>query len=116
MLVSQDGGNEEPAMSSRIDDVTDWSPDGQCVLVCRWAAERELGGPGEVMWLLPVSATPHAKTQARLVTFGGNLDVGEARFSPDGRWIVFEAVKRVDATDPFAAPAWRAQWVERMDT
>ena len=117
VLVSHDGGNEEPVMSSRIDDVTDWSPDGQCVLVCRWAAERELGGPGEVMWLLPVSAAPHAETQARLVTFGGNLDVDGARFSPDGRWIVFEVVKRVGATNPtlHVVPASGGKWIPLTD-
>jgi WD40-like Beta Propeller Repeat len=42
---------------------------------------------------MPAVATGHAGPQARKIISDPAYDLYQARFSPDGRWIVFQAVK-----------------------
>ena len=62
----------------------DWSPDG------KWLLD---GDTNEIL-LAPVAAAPHAET-ARKIPYDPEYLVYQTRLSPDGRWIVFEAVARL---------------------
>jgi len=60
----------------------DWSLDG------KWLACL-----GEGIWLVPVAAAPHAETSAQEISSDpAYAALYQPHFSPDGRWIVFEAV------------------------
>jgi Tol biopolymer transport system component/DNA-binding winged helix-turn-helix (wHTH) protein len=61
----------------------DWSSDGKWLL-----AQSSLG----TISLLPVASAPHAETEARKITSHPSYALYQAHMSPDGRWIVFEAV------------------------
>lgn len=76
--------------------------------------------------LLPLSAAPKAETQARLVTSsqivaGASEGIFEVRMSPNGRWIVFEAVKGGMATEGAAnatlcvVPVSGGPWIRITD-
>jgi Tol biopolymer transport system component len=95
VLLPQGGGNEERLVSKGFEAAaTDWSPDGQFVVAVSGPGAHESGGrPMTSILLLPISAAPHAETQARLVTSTPHDGFYQMRFSPNGRWIAFELVK-----------------------
>ena len=80
--------------------VYDWSSDGKWVL----ASLGMIAGPNRWMegsgtqrfevWLLPVPAIgSHEAQEARKIISDPAYDLFQSHFSPDGRWIVFEAVR-----------------------
>jgi len=80
MLWSSQSHEEKPLGSSR--GVWDWSPDGKWLLT----------SSSEGIWLVPVAAAPHAETAAQKITSDPAYQLYQPYFSPNGRWIVFEAV------------------------
>jgi Tol biopolymer transport system component/DNA-binding winged helix-turn-helix (wHTH) protein len=70
----------------------DWSPDGKSLLVTQ---ERDDAPWVPGIWLLPLDAAPLAETRARKVASrpAGYSGLWQGHFSPDGRWIVFEAAR-----------------------
>lgn len=74
--------------------ISDESPDGQwLLLMCQ---ER----PGEGRWrlcLAPASPLPIMEDQARVVLADAHHDIYNASYSPDGRWILFQAVESTAA-------------------
>jgi Tol biopolymer transport system component/DNA-binding winged helix-turn-helix (wHTH) protein len=102
MLWSSQSHEEKPLGSNLL--VWDWSPDGKWLLTT-----------GEGIWVVPVTAAPHAETAAQKIT---SLDpaheLNQPQFSPDSRWIVFEAVANSPTMAesalfvvPAAGGAWR---------
>jgi dipeptidyl aminopeptidase/acylaminoacyl peptidase len=97
VLLPQGGGSADRLTSRSFKgDVEDWSPDGQWIV--SWQAIHNHPSRVELrIVLLPVSAAPKAETMARLVTSSQSEGIYEGiyeiRLSPNGRWIVFEAVK-----------------------
>ena len=91
MVWSTENRDERPLTDLTTDPaaVWDWSPDAKTLLVGR---ENPDTGRGEIL-SLPISAAPHANGQERKLIFDASYNVFQARFSPDGKWIVFEAVK-----------------------
>ena len=87
MLWSSQSHEEKPLGSALL--VWDWSPDGKWLLSAH-----------EGLWLVPVAAAPHAETAAQKIASDPAYQLYQAHFSPDGRWIVFEAV----ADSPNLAP------------
>src|ERR1019366_125713 len=90
VLVNADGSNEQilAAPSQLIHyGPWDWSPDGQGIV----ASARPADSPTNALWLYPVSAAPHADAQRHLLASSRDHDVWGGRFSPDGRWVTFEA-------------------------
>jgi Tol biopolymer transport system component/DNA-binding winged helix-turn-helix (wHTH) protein len=64
----------------------DWSPDG------KWLLMTELNGSGRgEIWLLPVAAKPHAEREARRIASDPAYHLWQGHFSPNGRWIAFNA-------------------------
>jgi hypothetical protein len=61
--------------------VWDWSPDGKWLLTSH-----------EGIWLVPVAAAPHAEAAAQRIAYDPAYSLYQPYFSPNGRWIVFEAV------------------------
>ena len=92
MIWSGETHNEEPLTTpghfqGRMP--TDWSPDGKFLLMIQ---DNDNTGRREI-WQLPVAARPHAEGVTRRIASNPTYDLDEGRYSPDGRWIVFEAVR-----------------------
>jgi len=92
VIWSGETHNEEPLTTpghflGRVP--TDWSPDGKFLLMIQ---DNDNTGRGEI-WQLPVAARPHAEGVARRIASNPAYDLDEGRYSPDGRWMVFEAVR-----------------------
>jgi serine/threonine protein kinase len=87
VVLPSGGGIEQPLNPPASYDAaafaTDWSPDG------KWL----LGGTTRAMvCLLPLSAAPHAETQARvLVASHPKYNFWQGNYSPDGHWIAVNA-------------------------
>jgi Tol biopolymer transport system component len=90
------GGSDEQVVTSPMQgrlSLTDWTPEGKWVL-----ASSDWQTPGRVaLCLFPLDAAPHAETQMRVVASHPEYNLWQGRFSPDGRWISFNAYKATDA-------------------
>src|SRR5262249_44820539 len=73
------GGEETLVESDDFKVPTDWTPDGQLLLYMNFA-----GGKGPRLWIH--QTTPEKKDYPLLRT---NFPEGDARFSPDGRWLAY---------------------------
>jgi Tol biopolymer transport system component len=108
VILPVDGGDEQKLTSGKGGDGLpfDWSADG------RWVVAGSDGGkPGQsALVLLPVSAAPHAEAEARVVVSDSERMLFEGRFSPDDRWLCFNAVGRGGST-LYVVPASGGQWV-----
>jgi len=92
VLVDAGGSNEQilAAPSTSLWQIPyDWSPDGQWIVVSARAADS----PTYALWLYPLAAAPRAETQRRLLASSREHDLWQGRFSPDGRWIAFNATR-----------------------
>jgi Tol biopolymer transport system component len=69
---------------------TDWSPDGQAILTSSSIPKP----PNMSLGLWSVAAAGHAERNPTTLAWDPDFDLGEgeARFSPNGKWIVFNAV------------------------
>jgi Tol biopolymer transport system component len=92
-------GTDEQIVTSALQgrlSLTDWKSDGKWILI-----SSDLQTPGRVaLCLLPLDAAPHAEMQMRVIASHPEYHLWQGRFSPDGRWISFNAFK---ATDPSAS-------------
>jgi len=95
MLWSVETRSEQP-LTSCVNDILpfDWSPDGEHLL----AIQRDSKTRREEVWLVPVAAAPHAETAAEKLISDRARDLFQPHFSPDGRWIAFEAVADLPTT------------------
>jgi Tol biopolymer transport system component/DNA-binding winged helix-turn-helix (wHTH) protein len=94
-LQTTSGGDEQivtSPMQGRIS-LTDWTPDGRWILM-----SSDLQTPGRVaLAVFPLDAAPRAEAQMRIIASNPEYNLWQGRFSPDGRWISFNAF---NATDP----------------
>jgi Tol biopolymer transport system component len=111
-LRTLSGGDEQivtSPMQGRIS-LTDWTPDGKWILM-----SSDLQTPGRVaLCLFPLDAAPRAETQMRMIASDPEFNLWQGRFSPDGRWISFNAF---NATDPsvstvYVISASGGEWVK----
>jgi Tol biopolymer transport system component/DNA-binding winged helix-turn-helix (wHTH) protein len=111
-LQTTSGGDEQivtSPMQGRIS-LTDWTPDGKWILM-----SSDLQTPGRVaLCLFPLDAAPRAETQMRMIASNAEYNLWQGRFSPDGRWISFNAF---NATDPsvstvYVVSASGGEWVK----
>jgi Tol biopolymer transport system component len=91
MVWSSQSHSEEPlAASSTVRKaVQDWSADGKWLLANLVNNDTDL----TEIWLMPAVATGHAGPKARKIISDPAYNLWQPHFSPDGRWIVFQAVK-----------------------
>jgi Tol biopolymer transport system component len=105
------GGGEEQVLISPVDSweiAWDWSADGEWIL---GSSDRRT--PNRLgLYLFPVAAAPRAETQIRLVTSHPDYNLWQGRFSPDGRWISFNATKATadDVTTIYVVAASGGEW------
>lgn len=96
VLSPAEGGNEQVVASpADMTDISNWSFDNKSAIV----SLQNPDGQGSRICLLPLSAAPHAETEARVLTSDPAYNLFEVRPSRDGRWIAFQAVRAVGATD-----------------
>jgi dipeptidyl aminopeptidase/acylaminoacyl peptidase len=121
VILPDGGGAEEPLTSpapirgpgSLAENSYDWSADGKWIL----GGSRRLT-PGRVLiWLLPLSGAPHAETEARVVASNPEYDLWEGRFSPDDRWVCFNAVRAAGIAGSAinVVPAAGGDWIPITD-
>ncbi|HSE20468.1 MAG TPA: winged helix-turn-helix domain-containing protein [Pyrinomonadaceae bacterium] len=95
-------GSDEQIVTSALQgrlSLTDWTTDGKLILI-----SSDLLTPGRVaLCLLSLDAAPHAETQMRVIASNPEYNLWQGRFSPDGRWISFNAF---NATDPSASTVY----------
>jgi Tol biopolymer transport system component len=89
MVWSRDSHSEEPltSTSSTPSLIFDWSPDNKWLLVSQIG-----GGARAELWMLPLASAPHAEAAARKIASDPGYDLWQPHFSPNGRWVVFNAV------------------------
>ena len=120
MLWSEETRQEEPLTSPlplgdrRTERVYDWTPDGKSLLISKarsvvGAVDTPNEEPGEfpdlAVWQVPLSAAPHAESQERMIIADPRYALYQAHQSPDGRWIVFQAVARTHTQESSDSPA-----------
>jgi Tol biopolymer transport system component/DNA-binding winged helix-turn-helix (wHTH) protein len=126
MVWSSQSHEEEPltTLGSTLG-VWDWSPDGNWLLatnheISTRQGSHQGGAQAEAIWLVPVASAPHAETAAQKITSSDPAYVlYQPHFSPNGRWIVFEAVAR--SPDPpestlYVVPASGGPWTRITDS
>ena len=112
MVWSSQSHNEEPlTASSALDEIVyDWSPDGERLLL---ALEEVTTTTVTEIWLLPVGSAAAPQTPAaQKIISDPSYDLWQSHFSPDGRWIVFEAVRYSPKTESaiYVVPAAGGPW------
>jgi Tol biopolymer transport system component len=92
VVWSAESRSEEPLTTPRAAHFLpyDWSSDGKWLLVSQSNSDTH---PVFEIWLLPLGAAPHAETKARKLVYDSAYSLHQGHFSPDGKWIVFEATK-----------------------
>ena len=88
MVWSSQSHDEEPltTMSNTHRTIYDWSRDGKWLLVTQATPQAN------EIWLLPLASAPHAETEAQKIVSDSTHELCQPHSSPNGRWIVFEAV------------------------
>jgi Tol biopolymer transport system component/DNA-binding winged helix-turn-helix (wHTH) protein len=109
MVSSSQSHEEEPLGSTNAP--WDWSPDGKWLLT----------GSREGLWLVPVAAAPHAEAAAtKIIVHDPAYQIYQPHFSPNGRWIVFEAVANSTSPSPestlYVVPTSGGPWTRITDS
>jgi Tol biopolymer transport system component/DNA-binding winged helix-turn-helix (wHTH) protein len=102
LLVWSAESRDEQALTAPNDlamYVYDWSSDGKKILGAQEASSTSGVSPsqnareaGEI-WLWPAEPFSSSKPSARKIISDPEYDLYQAHFSPDGQWIVFEAIR-----------------------
>jgi Tol biopolymer transport system component len=109
-------GHEKMLTSQTIsagENAGDWSRDGKWVL----GTTMRLTPGRSLIWLIPISAAPHAETGARVVTSHPDYNLWQPRFSPDERWVCFNAVPAFggESSAVYVVAATGGEWVRITD-
>jgi Tol biopolymer transport system component/DNA-binding winged helix-turn-helix (wHTH) protein len=106
LMLWSSQSHEEKILGSSIL-ASDWSPDG------KWLVDSNKG-----LWLVPVAAAPHAEAAKQKITSDQTYTaLYQAHFSPDSRWIVFEAVADYPNLESgiFVVPTSGGSWIRITD-
>ena len=94
--------------------VFDWSADGKWLLACRKSSATHL----HEIWVMPaVAVASGAEPRPQKIISHPTYDLFQSHFSPDGRWIVFEAARespKVEST-LYVIPAMGGAWIPVTD-
>ena len=77
---------EEPITAPRDFVLSSWSPDGKSLLVSMPGSESRLE-----IWEMPATGSDATAKARKLVAADSRTNLWQSRYSPDGRWILFEA-------------------------
>jgi Tol biopolymer transport system component len=115
MVWSSQSRSEEPTTPSQLDQaVWNWSPDGKWLLISQGNRDTQRAE----LWLVPVAARPQTDEASR-ITGDPAYNLFQGQFSPDGRWIVFEAVRNPPNPNIesalFVIPAAGGSWIRITD-
>ena len=93
--------------------VFDWSANGDSLLGN--FRNHELGPIG--LCLFPIAAAPQADNQPRVITSQPNKSIWQMNFSPDQRWISFNALNLSGPTNSiiYVIPASGGEWIPITD-
>jgi Tol biopolymer transport system component/DNA-binding winged helix-turn-helix (wHTH) protein len=109
MVWSTQTHEEEPiAAPNALGGTYDWSPDG------KWLLDTTR----DEIRLAPAAAAPHAEAAMRKIPYDGSkYIVYQTRLSPEGRWIVFEAVAKTPKLDSalYVIPVAGGTWTRITD-
>lgn len=113
VVWSRDRRNEDPMNVGSLPwaAVFDWSPDGKSVLTSHWksAADRPS------IWQLFVDPSLTVESSPREIASDPNYELYQAHFSPNCKWIIFEAVKDLLNSTIYAIPAAGGSWIRITD-
>ena len=105
MIWSIQNHQEEPltGLTHTVAALCDWSPDGRSILAAGESA----------IWLVPVASQPSSETEARQIVSDPAYYVWQSHFSPDRRWIVFNAIRKSPQFESavFVVPASGGKWI-----
>jgi Tol biopolymer transport system component/DNA-binding winged helix-turn-helix (wHTH) protein len=93
--------------------VCDWSSDGKALLVSRVSGKNPLNE----LWEVSLADRPEESTE-RPIAFSRTEAIYQCRLSPDGHWIVFEAVRnsaRGRESALYAVPRTGGTWTRLTD-
>ena len=87
--------------------INEWSPDGKWLLAVT----------GGQVWLIPFPSLPHAETAAQKIVSNPAYLMYQPHFSPDDRWVVFEAVANSPNPESalYVVPASGGPWTRITD-
>jgi len=91
-----------------------WSPDGKALLTSQWTADPYHAE----IWEVPVPMGMRAQNEGKKIIADPAYALYQSRFSPNGRWIAFGAVRnKPDGMDSrlFVIPAGGGSWVPVTD-
>lgn len=106
------GGTDEQEITSSMHgklSPTDWTPDGKFILASSdWRTPERVA-----LCLFPLNAAPNAEAQMQVIASHPDYNLWQGRFSPDGKWISFNAYKATDgaASTIFVVPATGGPWI-----
>lgn len=104
--------NEERLLTTPGSGATaqDWSPDGLSIVGRCAAGASELSR----LCVFAVDAAPTAERSARVIAADGRFNVWQGRFSPDGRWVTFNAIRPAEAeiSTIYVAPSRGGPWAQ----
>jgi Tol biopolymer transport system component/DNA-binding winged helix-turn-helix (wHTH) protein len=100
--------------------VYDLSPDDKELLVSRNSGQEHTGAGNRrsEVWRLSLGSAPHAETSARKLISDPAYHIWQPHFSPNGRWIVFEATRPVTEgveSTLYVMPSAGGQWTRITD-
>ena len=106
---------EVPITSLSTEDwgVDQWSPDGRSLLVT-----HSVGKQRTEIWQIPLDAHPAGESTPRKLISDPSLDLFQAQFSPDGKWISFLAVNEkpdVRELTIYVTPSAGGKWIRITD-
>jgi len=114
MVWSGPSRNEEPLTKSSSAYIVpfDWSPDGESLLYSLQSRETQR----MEVWLLPVvgANAPQGSGAKKIISDSG-FDLWQPHFSPDGRWIVFEATRNTNQKEEsilYVVPTTGGPWTQ----
>jgi Tol biopolymer transport system component/DNA-binding winged helix-turn-helix (wHTH) protein len=106
------GGSNEQVITSPMHgklSPTDWTPDGKFILASSdWKTPERVA-----LCLFSINAAPNAESQMQVIASDPEYNLWQGRFSPNGRWISFNAYKATDgaASTIYVIPASGGPWI-----
>lgn len=106
------GGSDEQVITSSMHgklSPTDWTPDRKFILASSdWKTPERVA-----LCLFSLNAAPNAETQMKVIASHPDYNLWQGRFSPDGKWISFNAYKATDGavSTIYVVPANGGDWI-----